>query len=1279
MTPSMRAAATRFLAAAVSLSIFLPSPALAANLNETSAGIKIAQPVFNIAQPGVMHLGTITIPMEPAPSAFNNAGTLVQIDPAAQAVPAQGADAPGRQALVSRPVIEILNQMQAKGITMPTTLSGQQDAAQWIAAAEVLPEGTAKQNILNMAAAVAAGPAGNGMGPALEKTYDGGDAAGPAAAATVWERLSGSKLIPNFLRKRLNGKASPPASKTTLMDVESLAVPVDKARYTPDLNQLPDSTRKVELSGVDIVGQDKALKSIRAGLEMAGPYYNLYISGADGSGRETALRAILAEIAPKMPSSPDLVAATNFNDPEKTIFLKLNPGSAARLAGAVKEFVRTYQAAFPQALNSDQAKELKRGVNAELAKSAAERQAKFEAEVSQQRVGKFGIKIRPEDAGDGEHFNFGVALTYSEASPELKARLDAVRAEIAAVKVKGFGISIDEAGNVALTHEVDGKAVPMTPEVMAEKQAAGELTEEVLTELVKAATPLAQKFGAIRKELVMKTAASEEELAELVKKGVFTMEEWNAALGAAKAAAEPYMDDFRAMVSENRAEKMVAYQKMYQEIAGMLVSQIGRKVAASVMPNRHDTLEHRAWEKSAAQRQQAVLAEIAAVKVRGYGILIDERSLQTGSIGISHEVDGKMVPMTPEELAAAQQSGALSQDLIKDVIKAATPLIKKFGVLSQELDKEHKALHANDPAPTDEEKKAMGYAQALLKHAVADFESFLPGARDEGTIGRQDPLDHYRINLLRASNGAKGWRVVFEDKPTLEKLFGLVEPNRDTRIINGVALKTLSPGGPTIKTGSILEADVIVMNVMDLLRQPGAWHAVMELVRTGQAEIPEVQGMFGFAAMTGNYHVAHRPKIVLIGSPYIKMLLLHYEEDFQRGFNAAAEFVHELDINPDTVSAYVQFMKKMAVKGAGLVMDFNRDAMGAVLEYASSEAESNEKFTAQFGSIYNLMREASRVAKNAGRKDVRREDVQTALDDRKDSTSQRQKRYMELLEKRTFVINTKGMKYNEVNGLVVMGDFGAPARVTFVESQSSKGGGVVSNDQAAKSTGHSMDKAFANVQGYFEKTYGKLVENILKRYSFEQTYGGLDGDSATGVKISLGELSMAGLALRQDGAMTGSDDQLGENVQAIGGVNYKIEGLFDLLNHNGQLVVKENIRERAFVIIPRSNVSQLTLKPEIIQAIREKRFVIFAVDNVRQAQEIFSYVPYAEINRRVKAYARHERGVELAKEALEKKYAGDTEKLLGELEKLDQADQQWRAQMKAEGEAYRTAALAPKN
>ncbi len=1274
MTPSMRAAANKFIATALAISILVPSSALAGGVAVEAGNLAVR----GVTAPaiGVVSVGTLSIPMTPVSSAFNNASGLVQIDPVASANTMQAAPTvQPMQALSARPVIDIINQMQTKGIAMPTTLKGQNDADQWIAAASVLPDGSAKQNILSMAAAAAGGPAGNGMGPGLSKTYDGSETAAAATpeAPTFW-----SKFIPGFLRNRLQKKsaAAPAQAKPSLMEVESIAVPMDKARFTPDISQLPASTREVPLSGVEIVGQDKALKSIRAGLEMDGPYYNLFISGADGSGRETALKTILADVAPKMKSSADLVAVTNFSDPEKPIFLKLGVGQAPKLAAAVKEFVRTYQGSFPQALNSEQGKELKRSVNAELNKSAEERQAKFEGEVSKVRVGKFGIKVRPEQAEDGEHYNFGVALTYSDPSPESKQKRDAIIADAAKIVVEGFGITFDESGNMALTHEANGKMVPLTPEDMAALSQSGELNEALITKLVTAATPVLKAHEEWKAEQAMKTVSSEDELKALVDKGVFTNSEWESALATAKGAAEPYMDDFRAMVSENRAEKQVAYMKMYQQIAMSLVQQIGKKVVAAVMPNRHDTPEHKAWEKSAQERQQAIFAEIAAVKVHGYGILIDESSLQTGNIGLTHEVGGKMVPLTPAELQEGQSDGSITADTIKDIVTAATPFIKKFAGLSKELEAEHKALHAKDPAPTEDEKKAAAYAQALLKHSVADFESFL-GQQDDSVIGRQDPLAHYRVDVLRANDGSKGARVVYEDKPTLEKLFGLVEPNRDTRVINGVAIKTLNPGGPTVKPGSILQADVIVMNVMDLLRQPGAWHAVMELVRTGSAEFPEEQGMFGFAQMSGNYHVAHRPKIVLIGSPYIKMLLSHYEEDFQRGFNASAEFIGQLDINNDSISAYVQFMKKMSVKGAGLIMDFNRDAMGAVLEFASWEAESNEKFTAQFGSIYNLMREASRNAKNAGRKSVTREDVQTALSDRKDGTSQHQKNYMELLEKRVFVVDTEGMKYNQANGLVVMGDFGAPARVTFAESTSAKGGGVISNDQSAHWTGHSMDKAFANVQGYYERVYGKAVENILKRYSFEQTYGGLDGDSATGIKTSLGELSMAGLPIRQDGAMTGSMDQLG-NIQAIGGVNYKLEGLFDLLGHFGRLVPKDNIRERAFAIIPRSNVSQLTLKPEVIQAIREKRFVIYAVDRVEQAEEILSYAPYAEIQKRVRAYSEHEETMGLAKAGIAKKYAEDIPKLKAALAKLKAEDAAWQAQMKSEAEGYRAAALAPK-
>lgn len=1183
---------TRLLSLSLAIAILFPSPLFAASVT-AEGGISISRSVPTVPAIGVVPLGTVSVPVNALPTVNTALATpeLTNV-PNAQAVQAAGA------AVAAHPVIDIINQMQAKGIAMPASLSSQQDASAWVSAAQVLPEGQAKDNIMSMAAAAAAGPAGKGVGSALDKTYDGTQAAKasePSAPATFWEKLSQSRWVPSGLRKRLQKTSEAPAKpKALLMPVDQLAVPLDKARYTPDLSELPASTREISVSGNPIVGQDRALKSIRAGLEMTGPSYNLFISGPDGSGRETALKNVLDEVAPKMTTSLDLVAVTNFGNPDQPVLLKLSQGAAPRLAAAVKQFVRTMQAALPQALNSDQAKELKKAVNAELGKAAEERQAKFDAAVAAERVGKFGIRIVPEDAGDGEHYNFGVALTYED--PDTKT---------------------------------------------------------------------------------MKTVSSEEELQQVVSKGVFTMEEWSAGLKAAKAAAEPYMDEFRGMMAENNAEKQIAYQKMYQQVAAMLVQQLGSKVMSSVMASRHDTPEHKAWSESAQKRMAALQEEISKVNVKGYGILLDENSAATGNIGLSHQVNGEMVPMTPDELAAKQASGEVNEDLLKEIIAAAKPIMQKMAALGKTLDAEHKALHAKDPPPTADEKKALTYVKALLQHAVADFESFLPGGgAGEGAIGRRDPLDHYRVNVLRSNEGVKGAKVVFETKPSLERLLGIVENNTDVNIVNGVALKTKSPGGPTIRSGTLLQADVIIMNAMDLLREPGAWHAVAELIRNGAVEIPE-EGMFGMPQMTGKFHVEHRPKIVLIGSPYIKMLLAHYDEDFQRGFNASAEFTSELDINKDSISGYLQFMRKVVIRSAGQVMDFNQSAIGAVLEYASFEAESNEKFSAQFGAIYNLMREATRLAKNAGRKEVTREDVQGALSDRKDGSMAHQKRYMELLENRVFIIDTEGMKKNQANGLVVMGDFGAPARVTFVESMG-EGGGIVSNDQAAHWTGHSMDKAFANVQGYYEGTYGKAVSKIIKRYSFEQTYGGLDGDSATGIKTALGELSMAGLALRQDGAMTGSMDQLG-NIQAIGGVNHKIEGLFDLLNFRGQLVPKENIRERAFVIVPRSNVSQLTLKPEVIQAIREKRFVIYGVENVRQAEEILSYAPYAEVQRRVREFSKHEALMNAAKAGLVEKYAGKPSKLKAALAELEKSDEAWKAQMEAEAAGYRTAALTPKN
>jgi predicted ATP-dependent protease len=281
-----------------------------------------------------------------------------------------------------------------------------------------------------------------------------------------------------------------------------------------------------------------------------------------------------------------------------------------------------------------------------------------------------------------------------------------------------------------------------------------------------------------------------------------------------------------------------------------------------------------------------------------------------------------------------------------------------------------------------------------------------------------------------------------------------------------------------------------------------------------------------------------------------------------------------------------------------------------VLEHAARLADSHQNFTAQFGALQGLLQEASYWAQQAGRTEVRGEDVETALKAKSEREDVHVKRMMDLYQNNVFRVETSGAAVGQINGLAVMGSFGVPMRITFVAGPGAPG--LVSVDQQAGTTGSSFNKALGNEWSFLVNEFGqKQAMKVQIRMSHEQNYGGIDGDSATSTTL-YGILSaLSGVPIKQNFAVTGSADQFG-NVQAIGGVNEKIEGFFAICKHRG-------LTGDQGVVIPRTNVADLQLSPEVAQAIKDGQFHIYAVDNVRQGIEILTGTAYQTIKTKAEA------------------------------------------------------------
>ncbi len=584
-----------------------------------------------------------------------------------------------------------------------------------------------------------------------------------------------------------------------------------------------------------------------------------------------------------------------------------------------------------------------------------------------------------------------------------------------------------------------------------------------------------------------------------------------------------------------------------------------------------------AMESAAAQAQE-VQALIVQLQEKAAVALVNEQA---------NELLGKVVPsLTGPQAEAAQEYGA-------------------------QTEREAAAVRAAMPKPGPESAALIAYVRQLAQYAADNYQVFLAAAAPENKAkpGAKpvDPQDFFRVSVLTDNGATRGAPVVFEENPTFERLFGTADDNARNVVIPGVGIvKSDGPGGPTLKGGSYLKANggYLVISAMAALRNPGVWQALMQAVSTGKATIEE-GGLIGMMSMKGDaYPVPAKVKVVLVGSPSTQMLLAQHDGDFVKNFLGVSQFQSTIKISEEAVDGFLNFLKHAVEGSSGRIADLTRDAIARVLERAARMADSNQNFTAQFGALHGLLQEATYWAKRSGQTEVRAEDVDKALTAKRDREEGYAKRMLEFYKKNVFRVDTTGSAVGQINGLAVMGSFGVPMRITFVAVPGNPG--IVSVDKDAGTTGSSFNKALGNEWSWVVNEFGQTKPVRAQiRVAYEQSYSGIDGDSSTSTTL-YGILSaLSGVPIKQSFAVTGSADQFG-NVQAIGGVNEKIEGFFALCKSRG-------LTGDQGIVIPKSNVADLQLSPEVAQAIKDGMFHVYAVDHVSQGMEILTGVPYQAI------------------------------------------------------------------
>ncbi|MGD8305456.1 MAG: ATP-binding protein [Ignavibacteria bacterium] len=468
-----------------------------------------------------------------------------------------------------------------------------------------------------------------------------------------------------------------------------------------------------------------------------------------------------------------------------------------------------------------------------------------------------------------------------------------------------------------------------------------------------------------------------------------------------------------------------------------------------------------------------------------------------------------------------------------------------------------------------------------------------------------DYFRNYDVNIILDNSTTNECPIVIETSPSYTNLFGTVERVGDGR-------GNFYSDFTNIKAGSLLKANggYIVLNVMHLFEEPGVWKTLKRVLTYHKLEIQDSPGVFKLNTST----VKPEPididiKVILIGSQIVYSYLAEYEYDFKKMFKVKADFDYEMNRNDKVLVEYARVIKKL-IKDEKL-KEFDKHAIAFLLEIAAKFAGQKDKLTTRFSKIADLAREASFWANDDGAETVTSAHVQKAYHNAKDRHGMLESKISEMFENESLLMDVKGERVGQINGLAVYSadfySFGRPTRITATVSLGS--GNIINVEREAGMSGRHYNKGVLIISGYFKETFGqKLPLAFNANLVFEQSYGTVDGDSASCAEIYALLSTLSGLPIKQSIAVTGSLNQKGD-VQQIGGCNEKIEGYFDVCKSAG-------LNKKQGVIIPVQNVKDLMLREDVIDAVRNKEFHIYPIEKIEDGIEILTGVPAGQLTER---------------------------------------------------------------
>ena len=573
--------------------------------------------------------------------------------------------------------------------------------------------------------------------------------------------------------------------------------------------------------------------------------------------------------------------------------------------------------------------------------------------------------------------------------------------------------------------------------------------------------------------------------------------------------------------------------------------------------------------------------------------------------------EAEYLALSVEEKKQLEEKRAEIEKKVEETLREGKKAEREVNERLEELEEQAGEYLVRIPLAELREKyrdhaKLLRYFDGLRDHILKNLHRFKAAEAAPATAQllpvqmaepATDPFLPYRINVLVDNGDTKGPPIIVETNPSYHNLFGVVEKKP---VIGGYVTDfTL------IKAGSMSKANggYIVLYDRDVLANAGVWEALLRMIKNRELRIEEPAAFFGWAPPQGlrPEPIPTDTKVIIIGDPHLYRVLAAGDPDFREAFKVKADFDSQVDRSQQNIIAFACFISDYCNREG--LRHFDNTGVARVIEQCSRMVENQEKLSTRFSDIVDLLIESDYWARQDKAELISAKHVEQAVVEKTFRLNLIEKRLQELITDGTILVDVEGTELGQINGLAVyqVGDFsfGKPSRITAKTFMGR--GGVVNIEREAKLSGKSHDKGVLILSGYLGSKYAQEKPlSLSASICFEQSYDGVDGDSASSTELYAILSSLSGVPLKQNIAVTGSVNQNGE-IQAIGGINRKIEGFYDVCRAKG-------LTGDQGVLMPTSNLRNLMLRADVIKAVEEKKFHVYAVQSIDEGIEVLTDV-----------------------------------------------------------------------